>query len=323
MTKPKILVTRKISDSAEQQLKNNFDVSLNLKDEAIPYANLAKMCNEYDGVIAASWDKLNSNFFKAMNGKLKIIASIAVGYDNIDTKAAKDKNIVITNAPNVLNNAVAEITLLLMLGAARRAYEGLTLVKLGKWKDAKVDFTNFMVGRPMTGKTLGIIGMGRIGRIVAERAKGFGMTIIYYNRKKVSVELEAGAKYFDSIKKMMPHCDYVSIHCPATPETKHILNKEAISLLPSHAIVINTSRGVTVDDDALIEALKNNKIYAAGLDVFNNEPNLDERYLKLNNCFTLPHVGSGNNETRTAMSMMAVKNIEAHFNELPYLSRIV
>lgn len=323
MTKPKILVTRKISDTAEQHLKNNFDVTLNPKDVAISYENLAKTCNEYDGAIATSWDKFDKNFFNAMNGKLKIIASVAVGYDNIDITAAKEKNIIITNAPNVLNDAVAEVTLLLMLGAARKALEGLTLVKSGKWKDAKVDFTNFMVGKPMTGKTLGIIGMGRIGRIVAERAKGFGMKIIYFNRKKVSAELELGAKYFDSINKMMPHCDYVSIHCPSTPETKHILNKEAIQLLPPHSIVINTSRGATVDDDALIEALKNNKIYAAGLDVFNNEPKLDERYLKLNNCFTLPHVGSADNETRTAMSMMAVKNIEAHFNRTPYLSRLV
>lgn len=163
MTKPKILVTRKISDNAEQHLKNNFDVTLNPKDVSISYENLAKTCNEYDGAIAASWDKFDKNFFNTMNGKLKIIASVSVGYDNIDITAAKEKNIIITNAPNVLNDAVAEVTLLLMLGAARKALEGLTLVKSGKWKDAKVDFTNFMVGKPMTGKTLGIIGMGRIG----------------------------------------------------------------------------------------------------------------------------------------------------------------
>jgi len=320
--KPKILVTRKISDIAEIHLKEKFDVTLNLKDEAIPYENLAKICNEYDGVIAASWDKFDTNFFNAMNGKLKIIASIAVGYDNIDLKSAKEKNIIITNAPNVLNDAVAETTLLLMLGAARRAYEGLTLVKSGKWKDAKVDFTNFMVGKPLTGKTLGIIGMGRIGKIVSERAKGFGMKIIYFNRKKVSSDLEAGAKYYNSVNGMMPYCDFISIHCPATPETKHILNKEAISLLPNHAIVINTSRGITLDDDALIEALKNNKIYAAGLDVFNNEPNLDSRYLELDNCFTLPHISSANNETREAMSILAVRNIEAHFDSKKYPSRV-
>ena len=320
--KPKILVTRKISDIAEKNLKENFDVTLNLKDEAIPYENLAKICNEYEGVIAASWDKFDSNFFNAMNGKLKIIASIAVGYDNIDIEAAKNKKIIITNAPNVLNDAVAETTLLLMLGAARRAYEGLMLVKSGKWKDAKVDFTNFMVGKPLTGKTLGIVGMGRIGKIVAERAKGFGMKIIYYNRKKIPTDMEAGAKYYESINGMMPHCDFVSVHCPATPETKNILNKEAINLLPANAIVINTSRGMTVNDDALIEALANNKIYAAGLDVFNNEPNLDGRYLKLDNCFTLPHIGSANNETRAAMSLIALENIEAHFKSQKYPSRV-
>ena len=320
---PKILVTRKISDIAEKHLKEKFDVTLNLKDEAIPYENLAKTCNEYDGVIAASWDKFDSNFFNDMDGELKIIASIAVGYDNIDIEAAKNKKIVITNAPNVLNDAVAQTTLLLMLGAARRAYEGLTLVKSGKWKDAKVDFTNFMVGKPLTGKTLGIIGMGRIGKIVAERAKGFGMKIIYYNRKKISADLEAGAKYYDSINTMMPNCDFVSVHCPATPETKNILNKEAIDLLPEHAIVINTSRGMTVDDDALIESLKNKKIYGAGLDVFNNEPNLDSRYLDLDSCFTLPHIGSANNETRAAMSLIALENIEAHFRDQKYPSRIV
>ena len=257
-----------------------------------------------------------------MDGKLKIIASIAVGYDNIDIEAAKNKKIVITNAPNVLNDAVAETTILLMLGAARRAYEGLMLVKSGKWKDAKVDFTNFMVGKPLTGKTLGIIGMGRIGKIVAERAKGFGMKIIYYNRKKVSTDLEAGARYYESINTMMPLCDFVSVHCPATPETKNILNKIAIDLLPEHAIVINTSRGMTVDDDALIEALKNKKIYGAGLDVFNNEPNLDSRYLELDNCFTLPHIGSANNETRAAMSLIALENIEAHFESQKYPSRV-
>jgi glyoxylate reductase len=320
--KPKILVTRKISDIAEEHLKEKFDVSLNLKDEAIPYEDLAKTCNKYDGVIAASWDKFDSSFFNAMNGKLKIIASIAVGYDNIDIEAAKNKKVIITNAPNVLNDAVAETTLLLMLGAARRAYEGLVLVKSGKWKDAKVDFTNFMVGKPLTGKTLGIIGMGRIGKIVAERAKGFGMKIIYYNRKKLPTDMETGAKYYESINSMMPHCDFVSVHCPATPETKNILNKEAINLLPSNAIVINTSRGMTVDDDALIEALENKKIYAAGLDVFNNEPNLDGRYLKLDNCFTLPHIGSANNETRAAMSLIALENIEAHFKDQKYPSRV-
>jgi glyoxylate reductase len=321
--KPKILVTRKISDSVEDKIAQNFEATFNKNDEPIPYDELIKKANEYDGMIVTSWDKLDENFFNQMNGKLKIISTCAVGYDNINLNAAKAKNITITNAPNVLNDAVAETTLLLMLGASRRAHEGLKLVKSGKWIDAKVDFTNFMVGQSLTGKTVGIIGMGRIGQIVAKRAKAFDMNVIYHNRKKLIPELEKGAKYYETVNSMMPDCDFVSIHCPATSETKYIMNAEAIALLPKHAIVINTSRGLTVNDDALIEALQNNKIYAAGLDVFNGEPKLDERYLSLDNCFTLPHIGSANHETRTAMSMMTFKNMDSFFNKKPLISEVV
>ena len=320
--KPKILVTRKMTDEAEKKLAENFEVTFNKNDDPIPYEELIKLANQYDGMAVSGWDKFDENFFNNMNGRLKIIATFSVGYDHIDIKSAKEKNIIITNTPNVLNDAVAEITLLLMLATCRKAYEGISLVKSGKWKDVKVDFVNFVMGQSLTGKTLGIIGMGRIGRIVAKRAKGFGMKIIYCNRNKLSNEIEDGAKYYESVNSMMPDCDFVSIHTPATKETKNILNNAAIELLPKHAIVINTSRGSTVDDEALIKALQNNKIYAAGLDVFINEPNVDERYLKLDNCFLLPHIGSSNYETRDAMSMMAVDNICAYFNNKPLLSKV-
>ena len=320
--KPKILVTRKMTDEAEKKLAENFEVTFNKNDDPIPYEKLIKLANQYDGMAVSGWDKFDENFFNNMNGRLKIIATFSVGYDHIDIKSAKEKNIIITNTPNVLNDAVAEITLLLMLATCRKAYEGISLVKSGKWKDVKVDFVNFVMGQSLTGKTLGIIGMGRIGRIVAKRAKGFGMKIIYCNRNKLSNEIEDGAKYYESVNSMMPDCDFVSIHTPATKETKNILNNAAIELLPKHAIVINTSRGSTVDDEALIKALQNNKIYAAGLDVFINEPNVDERYLKLDNCFLLPHIGSSNYETRDAMAMMAVDNIYAYFNNKPLLSKV-
>ena len=320
--KPKILVTRKMTDGAEKKLAENFEVTLNKNDDPIPYEELVKLANQYDGMVVSGWDKFDENFFNNKNGRLKIIATFSVGYDHIDIKSAKEKNIIITNTPNVLNDAVAEITLLLMLATCRKAYEGISLVKSGKWKDVKVDFVNFVMGQSLTGKTLGIIGMGRIGRIVAKRAKGFGMKIIYCNRNKLSNEIEDGAKYYESVNSMMPDCDFVSIHTPATKETKNILNNAAIELLPKHAIVINTSRGSTVDDEALIKALQNNKIYAAGLDVFINEPNVDEKYLKLDNCFLLPHIGSSNYETRDAMSMMAVDNICAYFNNKPLLSKV-
>jgi len=321
--KPKILVTRKISDAAEEKLKNYFEVTLNLKDEPISKNELIRMANDYDGFISTGFDKIGDEFFKDLNGKLKIIAQVGVGYDNISVKSAEHKKIKVTNTPNVLNEAVAETTILLILAASRRIGEAYNLVRSGDWKNQKPDLTKFMIGNSVTGKTLGIIGMGRIGRMAAKCAKAFGMKIIYYNRNKLSEDLEDGAKYYSDMNSMMPECDFVSIHTPATVETKHILNASTISLLPKHAVVINTSRGSTIDDDALIDALQNKKIFAAGLDVFNNEPNLDERYMKLDNCFVLPHVGSATHETRLAMSMMAVDNICNYFENKPLISEVV
>ena len=321
--KPKILVTRKISDGAEEKLKKEFDVNLNLQDEPIPTDDLIKMGNDYDGLITSGFDKVGEEFFSNLNGKLKIIAHVGVGYDNISIKAAEVKKIKVTNTPNVLNEAVAETTILLILAASRRAGEAYNLVRSDNWKNQKPDLTKFMIGNSVTGKTLGIIGMGRIGRIVAQSAKAFGMKIIYYNRNKLSEDLEDGAKYYSDLNSMLPECDFVSIHTPATPDTKNILNASTIVLLPNHAVVINTSRGSTIDDDALIDALQNKKIYGAGLDVFNNEPNLDSRYTKLDNCFVLPHIGSATHETRLAMSMMAVDNIYCFFNNKPLISEVV
>ena len=321
--KPKILVSRKISDLAEEKLQKEFEVTLNPKDEPIPESELIKLVNDYDGMISTGFDKISENFFNNLNGKLKIIAQVGVGYDNISIKSAEEKKIKVTNTPNVLNEAVAETTILLILAASRRIGEAYNLVRTDDWKNQKPDLTKFMIGNSVTGKTLGIIGMGRIGRMAAKCAKAFGMKIIYYNRNKLPDDLEDGAKYFSDIKTMLPECDFVSIHTPATAETKHILNSSTISLLPKHAVVINTSRGSTIDDDALIYALENKKIYAAGLDVFNNEPNLDKRYLKLDNCFVLPHIGSATHETRLAMSMMAVDNIYCFFNKKPLISEVV
>ena len=321
--KPKILVSRKISDLAEEKLQKEFEVTLNPKDEPIPESELIKIVNDYDGMISTGFDKIGENFFKNLNGKLKIIAQVGVGYDNISIKSAEEKKIKVTNTPDVLNEAVAETTILLILAASRRIGEAYNLVRADDWKNQKPDLTKFMIGNSVTGKTLGIIGMGRIGRMAAKCAKAFGMKIIYYNRNKLPDDLEDGAKYFSDIKTMLPECDFVSIHTPATAETKHILNSSTISLLPKHAVVINTSRGSTIDDDALIDALENKKIYAAGLDVFNNEPNLDKRYLKLDNCFVLPHIGSATHETRLAMSMMAVDNIYCFFNKKPLISEVV
>ena len=321
--KPKILVSRKISDGAEEILKQEFDVTLNLNDKPYPYEELIKLVNNYDGLISTSFDKLDKNFFDSLTGRLKVIGHVGVGYDNINTQSAKEKNIKVSNTPNVLNDAVAEITILLILASSRRIGEAYNLVKTNTWKDHRPDITKLMVGNEITGKTLGIIGMGRIGQIVADRARAFNMKIIYFNRNKLSKDLEKDAAYYSDLKSMIPNCDYVSLHTPATPETKNIINSETLKLFPKHSVFINTSRGSTVDDDALIDALKNKKIYGAGLDVFNNEPNLDKRYLELDNCFVLPHVGSATHETRLAMSMLAVNNLKCFFSNKPLLSEVV
>ena len=321
--KPKILVSRKISDGAEEILKQEFDVTLNLNDKPYPYEELIKLVNNYDGLISTSFDKLDKNFFDNLTGRLKVIGHVGVGYDNINTQSAKEKNIKVSNTPNVLNDAVAEITILLILASSRRIGEAYNLVKTNTWKDNRPDNTKLMVGNEITGKTLGIIGMGRIGQIVADRARAFNMKIIYFNRNKLSKDLEKDAAYYSDLKSMLPNCDYVSLHTPATPETKNIINSETLKLFPKHSVFINTSRGSTVDDDALVEALKNKKIYGAGLDVFNNEPNLDKRYLELDNCFVLPHVGSATHETRLAMSMLAVNNLKCFFSNKPLLSEVV
>ena len=321
--KPKILVSRKISDGAEEILKQEFDVTLNLEDKPYSYEELIKLANIHDGLISTSFDKLDKNFFDNLTGRLKVIGHVGVGYDNINTQSAKEKNIKVSNTPNVLNDAVAEITILLILASSRRIGEAYNLVKTNTWKDHRPDITKLMVGNEITGKTLGIIGMGRIGQIVADRARAFNMKIIYFNRNKLSKDLEKDAAYYSDLKSMLPNCDYVSLHTPATPETKNIINSETLKLFPKHSVFINTSRGSTVDDDALLEALKNKKIYGAGLDVFNNEPNLDKRYLELDNCFVLPHVGSATHETRLAMSMLAVNNLKCFFSNKPLLSEVV
>jgi lactate dehydrogenase-like 2-hydroxyacid dehydrogenase len=231
-----------------------------------------------------------------------------VGYDHIDLAAAKARGIYVTNTPEVLSDATAEIAVLLMLGAARRVYEGERQIRTETWADWSA---TYQLGLQVTGKRLGILGMGRVGQIMARRARGFDMQIHYYNRHRLAPELEQGAVYHDSVEALLPHCDFLSIHCPATPETHHLLNAQRIALLPDEAVVVNTARGAVVDDEALIAALRTGKLFAAGLDVFNNEPSIDSRYKELENAFLLPHVGSATRETRDAMGFRALDNLDA------------
>ncbi|MDH3920717.1 MAG: D-glycerate dehydrogenase, partial [Rhodospirillales bacterium] len=236
--------------------------------------------------------------------------NMSVGVDHVDLGAAKSRGIVVTNTPDVLSDATAEIAMLLLLGAARRASEGERLVRAREWRDWS---PAFMVGTQVTGKRLGIVGMGRVGQVAAWRGRGFDMAVHYYNRRRLPAEQEAGAVYHETLEDLLPHCDFLSLHCPATPDSRNLLNAERIALLPDGAIVVNTARGAIVDDEALIAALRSGKLAAAGLDVFNNEPDIHPGYRDLANSFLLPHIGSATRETRDAMGFRACDNLDAFF----------
>jgi len=308
--KPTILVTRKLPEAVEARLSRDFDVRLNPNDILYSKDDLIELAQGAQGILPCHTEHFTADVIERLPEEVKIIANFSVGVDHVDLAAAKGKGIVVTNTPDVLSDATAEIAILLMLGAARRAGEGEALVRTRAWKDWS---PSFMVGIQITGKRLGIVGIGRVGQVVADRARCFGMEIHYHNRSRLSPELEKGAIYHETLEDMLPVCQFLSLNCPNTPDTVGLLNADRIAKLPDGAVVINTSRGVVVDDDALIEALQSGKLAAAGLDVFNNEPNIDTRYADLPNTFLTPHIGSATAETRDAMGFRALDNLDAYF----------
>lgn len=310
MSKPVVLVTRKLPEAVENRLSADYDAKLNPHDALYERDELLKRAEGVDAIMPCHTEHFDAGIFERLPKSVKIIANFSVGYDHVDTDAAKKAGIVITNTPDVLSDATAEIVMLLLLGAARRAGEGEHLVRSATWKDWS---PAFMVGRQVTGKTLGIVGLGRVGKVVAERARGFGMKIIYHNPRRLPEADEAGALYYEQLEDMLPHCQFLSLNAPNIPATRGLLNAERIALLPDGAIVVNAARGTLVDDDALIAGLRCGKPAAAGLDVYNNEPDIDPRYKELPNTFLLPHIGSATAETRDAMGFRALDNLDAFF----------
>ena len=308
--KPVVLVTRKLPAAVEARLLRDYQPILNPDDELYDTARILAKAAGVDAILPCHTEKFTAEVINRLPGQVKIIANFSVGYDHVDIAAAKNRGLVVTNTPDVLSDATAELTIMLMLGAARRASEGERLVRARKWRDWS---PSFMVGVQMTGKRLGIIGYGRVGQVVARRARAFAMEIHYHNRRRVEPALEEGAIYHPSPEELLPHCDFLALHCVSSPETVKLLNAARIALLPDGAIVVNASRGVVVDDDALIAALKSGKLYAAGLDVFNNEPDIHPEYRQLDNVFLLPHIGSATRETRDAMGYRALDNLDAYF----------
>lgn len=309
--KPSILVTRKLPDAVEARLQRDYEPVLNPTDRLYSSDEILEIAEKVDGILPCHTEKFTAEVIARLPQRVKIIANFSVGYDHVDTTAAQKRGLVVTNTPDVLSDATAELTIMLMLGAARRASEGEQLVRSKQWKDWS---PSFMVGVQMTGKRLGIVGFGRVGQVVAKRARGFGMDIHYHNRNRVAPDLEEGAVYYPTIDELMPHCDFLALHCVASPETDGLLNRQRIAALPDRAIVVNASRGTVIDDEALIEALKSGKLYAAGLDVFNNEPDINPAYRELTNVFLMPHIGSATKETRDGMGFRALDNLDAFFS---------
>jgi lactate dehydrogenase-like 2-hydroxyacid dehydrogenase len=305
----KILITRKLLKACEERALKIFDVKINSNDELYSQSKLIELCQGCDAVLTSLTDQMNEETINKLPDTVKIISNFAVGFGNIDLEAAKKKNIIVSNTPEVLTDATAEIAMLLILGAARRVPEGIEYAKNCNWKWS----ADFLIGKQLTGARLGILGMGRIGRAVAKLAKPFGVKIHYHNRSKLSSELEEGAIYHDNIKSLFKVSDILAINCPATKETVNIINKETLEFFPTGAIITNSARGDMIDDEAMLDALDRRKIYAVGLDVYKGEPNLNPGYLKHKSAFILPHLGSATKETRTAMGNLAIDNIEEFF----------
>ena len=305
----KVLVTRRLLRSNEEKIKKLWDANLNLNDEIYSNKKIIELSKDCDAILSSIIDKIDKNVINSLSDKIKIISNFAVGYGNIDIDAAKKRNIIVTNTPNVLTDATAEIAMLLILGAARRAAEGMKRAWEKNWNWA----LDFLIGKQLSGSRLGILGLGRIGRAVAKRARSFGMEIHYHNRKKLKPELEEGAIYHKDIKSLFSVSDILSINCPATEETKNIINSKTLQYFPTGAIVTNSARGDMIDDEAMVEALKNRKIYALGLDVYKGEPDIHPGYLNHSDVFVLPHLGSATKKTRTDMADLAISNIEEFF----------
>jgi len=305
----KVLITRKLLKSNEERISKLWDAKLNLNDEIYSQNKLIELSKDCDGILCSIVDKIDEETINKLSNSVKIISNFAVGFGNIDIKAARTKNIIVTNTPDVLTDATAEIAMLLILGAARRASEAITWVRNKNWKWS----ADFLIGKQLEGSRLGILGMGRIGRAVALRAKAFNMKIHYRNRTRLKADLEAGANYHDSIKSLFSVSDILSINCPATPETTNIINKETLEFFPKGAIITNSARGDMIDDEDMVQALISKRIFSLGLDVYKGEPNIHPGYLNQPNVFILPHLGSATIKTRTAMADLAIDNIEEYF----------
>ena len=302
----KVLVTREIPSAGLLALEP-FDVRV-LHERPPERGELIDAVRGVSGILSTATEKVDGEVMDAASEALRVIANMAVGYDNVDVEAAAERGVVVTNTPGVLDETTADVAFMLLLAAARRLGEGERLLRAGRWKWWG---PKQLMGRDIWGKRLGILGLGRIGQAVARRAKGFGMDVLYYNRsRKEEAEQELGARYMD-LDELLETADFVSVHTPLTDETHHLIGPKELGRMKPTAILVNTSRGPVVDEGALAEALAGGRIFAAGLDVYEEEPVVHPKLLELENVVLAPHIGSASIETRDKMAALAAENIVA------------
>jgi glyoxylate reductase len=307
--KPLVIVTRKLPDVIETRLMELFETQLNLDDKPMSQAELVKAVQEADVLVPTVTDRIDAGLLSQAGEKLRLIASFGTGVDNIDLATARTRGITITNTPGVLTEDTADMTMALILAVPRRLTEGERVLRSGSWTGWS---PTSMLGHRIWGKRLGIVGMGRIGSAVARRARGFGLSVHYHNRRRAQEELEQEleATYWESLDQMLAHMDIVSVNCPHTPATFHLLSARRLKLLRSHAYIVNTSRGEVIDENALARALTSGDIAGAGLDVFEHEPAVNPKLLKLDNVVLMPHMGSATIEGRVDMGEKVIINIK-------------
>jgi lactate dehydrogenase-like 2-hydroxyacid dehydrogenase len=314
MSKPILVVTSRYPKDVEDRIDRDYTARRNPNQSLPSRQDLLNSAEGADAMFITLADRLDSVFFQKVSPTVKVIATYSVGFEHIDLEAAARRKIPIAYTPGVNHEATADIAMLLLLGASRRAYEAQELVRTGAWKPLSPDM---LLGWEVGGKNLGIFGMGRVGQAVARRARGFGMKIHYYNPSELPANIAGDAIYHKDPSDLLRVSQFLSLHAPENPQTDHFLNSKTISLLPPGAIVVNSARGGLVVDEDLIAALKSGRIAAAGLDVFEGEPKLNPEYISLKNTFLSPHIGSATIETRTAMGMLALDNVDAVLNGKP------
>jgi lactate dehydrogenase-like 2-hydroxyacid dehydrogenase len=307
-TKSVVFVTRKLPDAVEERLRRDYAPRLNPDDRPYGAGELVEYSAGAAAILTCATDAWPAPLIERLPDCVRAIATFSAGYEHIALAAAIARGITVTNTPDVLTEATADVTMLCLLGAARRAFEGQALVRTQKWRGWT---PTQLLGIELHGAMLGIVGMGRIGHAVARRARAFGMHVHYHGRRRLPPELELGAVFHPTLQTLLPACRFLSLHCPATPATARMINTGTLALLPPGAVLINTARGVLLDDEAVLAALDSGQLFALGLDVYDGEPDLHPGYRTRRNCFLLPHLGSATLETRNAMGFRCLDNLDA------------